>query len=223
MSDDALEVDQGAEVEGADVDTRSKDLLGSLGDLVVEHSASSAELTVRVDAVRWSEIAHSLKELHGFAYFSFLSAVDWLPNPELNGEKTYDRDRKAVDAQETIVDSTVRLAGGQARFGLMARVARVADNFAVTVTADVPDDLRMPSWTGVYRGANWHERETWEMFGIVFDGHPDLRHIYLPSEFEGFPLRKDYPLLARVVRPWPGLVDMEEMPAAEPDEEVTAE
>jgi NADH-quinone oxidoreductase subunit C len=50
------------------------------------------------------------------------------------------------------------------------------------------------------------------MFGIAFDGHPSLRHLYLPSEFEGHPLRKDYPLLARVVKPWPGLVDVEAMP-----------
>jgi NADH-quinone oxidoreductase subunit C len=64
----------------------------------------------------------------------------------------------------------------------------------------------------VYRGADWHERETWEMYGFQFDGHPGLRHIYLPSEFEGYPLRKDYPLLAREVKPWPGLVDVEPMP-----------
>jgi NADH-quinone oxidoreductase subunit C len=71
----------------------------------------------------------------------------------------------------------------------------------------------------VYPGADWHERECWEMFGFAFDGHPSLRHLYLPSEFEGHPLRKDFPLLARVVKPWPGLVDVEPMPgddAAEP-------
>ena len=53
------------------------------------------------------------------------------------------------------------------------------------------------------------------MFGIQFAGHPGLRHIYLPTEFEGFPLRKDFPLLARVVKPWPGIVDVEDIPAAE--------
>ena len=47
----------------------------------------------------------------------------------------------------------------------------------------------------VYAGADWHERECWEMYGIVFDGHPALRHLYLPAEFEGHPLRKDFPLL----------------------------
>ena len=50
-------------------------------------------------------------------------------------------------------------------------------------------------WVPVYPGADWHERECWEMYGIVFDGHPSLRHLYLPSEFEGHPLRKDFPLL----------------------------
>ena len=70
----------------------------------------------------------------------------------------------------------------------------------------------MQSWVPVYPGADWHERECWEMYGFVFDGHPALRHLYLPSEFEGHPLRKDFPLLARVVKPWPGLVDVEPMP-----------
>jgi hypothetical protein len=67
----------------------------------------------------------------------------------------------------------------------------------------------------VYAGANWHERETHEMFGISFAGHPDLRNMYLPMEFEGHPLRKDFPLLSRMVKPWPGIVDVEPMPEEE--------
>src|SRR5262249_1512662 len=63
----------------------------------------------------------------------------------------------------------------------------------------------------------------WEMFGFIFEGHPSLRHLYLPSEFEGHPLRKDYPLLARVVKPWPGLVDVEPMPDEAPTEEAPTE
>ena len=50
------------------------------------------------------------------------------------------------------------------------------------------------------------------MFGITFVGHPNLTHIYLPAEFQGNPLRKDFPLLARRIRPWPGIVDVEPMP-----------
>lgn len=92
---------------------------------------------------------------------------------------------------------------------------------AVILKADLPDENpAVESWIQVYAGADWHEREAWEMFGVMFIGHPDLRHIYLPSEFEGNPMRKDFPLLARRVKPWPGIVDVELMPG---DDDETAE
>ena len=52
----------------------------------------------------------------------------------------------------------------------------------------------VPTLTGIWPGANWHERETFDMFGIKFAGHPDLRRLYMPEEFEYYPLRKDFPL-----------------------------
>jgi NADH:ubiquinone oxidoreductase subunit C len=62
----------------------------------------------------------------------------------------------------------------------------------------------LPTATGVYAGAGWHERETHEMFGIDFPGHPGLAPLLLPDSFEGHPLRKDFVLAARVVKAWPG-------------------
>ncbi len=59
------------------------------------------------------------------------------------------------------------------------------------------NDLRIRSVTELWRGANWLERETYDMFGIHFEGHPDLRRILMPDDFEGYPLRKDYPLRGR--------------------------
>ena len=57
------------------------------------------------------------------------------------------------------------------------------------------DNPVVPTVTSVWPGANWHERETWDMFGIKFAGHPDLRRIYMPEEFEHYPLRTDFPLM----------------------------
>lgn len=62
----------------------------------------------------------------------------------------------------------------------------------------------LPTLTEVWPGANWHERETFEMFGIVFDGHPNLVPLLLPDGFEGNPLRKDFVLASRVAKTWPG-------------------
>lgn len=65
-------------------------------------------------------------------------------------------------------------------------------------------DGRLPTLTDIWPGANWHERETFEMFGVVFDGHPNLVPLLLPDGFEGHPLRKDFVLASRVAKTWPG-------------------
>ncbi|MFE9635169.1 NADH-quinone oxidoreductase subunit C, partial [Streptomyces sp. NPDC006463] len=70
-----------------------------------------------------------------------------------------------------------------------------------TVPHAVPS---LPSAVAVYAGAEWHERETFEMFGVVFTDHPHLVHLLLPEDFEGHPLRKDFVLAARVAKAWPG-------------------
>jgi NADH-quinone oxidoreductase subunit C len=67
-----------------------------------------------------------------------------------------------------------------------------------------------PSISEVWPGANWFERETWELFGIVFDGHPHLVKLVLPEQFDGHPLRKDFVLMTREAKPWPGEVEGEE-------------
>ncbi|MGH2811736.1 MAG: NADH-quinone oxidoreductase subunit C, partial [Actinomycetota bacterium] len=75
------------------------------------------------------------------------------------------------------------------------------------------ENPRMPSITGIFGGANWHEREAAEMFGIKFDGHPNPVKLYLPEDFEGYPLRKSFGLASRTYKEWPGAKDPDEAKA----------
>jgi NADH-quinone oxidoreductase subunit C len=71
----------------------------------------------------------------------------------------------------------------------------ITHNRRVRLEVSVPDaDPHVPSLTGVYPSSNWHERETWDFFGIIFDGHPALTRIEMPDDWRGHPQRKDYPL-----------------------------
>jgi len=76
---------------------------------------------------------------------------------------------------------------------VLCRVENLVTGVAVVMrTRLAPGETRCPSLTGVWRGADWMERECYDMFGVVFDGHPDLRRILLADDWEGHPLRKDY-------------------------------
>jgi NADH-quinone oxidoreductase subunit C len=90
-------------------------------------------------------------------------------------------------------------------FSIVAHLYSLTERHHLLVRTRVPRvDPRLPTATEVFRGAGWHERETHEMFGVLFDGHPDLKPLLLPDGFEGHPLRKEFVLAARVAKPWPG-------------------
>ena len=89
-------------------------------------------------------------------------------------------------------------------------------NTVVVHTRLPAENPAMGSLTGIYGGANWHERECAEMFGITFDGHPNLVKLYLPEDFEGYPLRRSFRLASRRYKSWPGAKDEEEAAAGGP-------
>lgn len=81
------------------------------------------------------------------------------------------------------------------RFAVVYHLYSIKHRHAIRLKAEVPgDNPAIDSVVSVWAGVNWHEREAYDMYGIVFNGHPDLRRILLPEDWEGYPLRKDYPL-----------------------------
>jgi NADH-quinone oxidoreductase subunit C len=81
------------------------------------------------------------------------------------------------------------------RFGVIYHLLSLPNNTRIRVKVYVTrEDAVLPSVTDVYISANWYERECYDMFGIRFEGHPDLRRILMPADWEGHPLRRDYPL-----------------------------
>ena len=81
------------------------------------------------------------------------------------------------------------------RFEVVYHLYSIKHRRMIRLKAEVgEEDLTIDSVTSVWIGANWHERETFDLYGINFSGHPDLRRILMPEDWEGHPLRKDYPL-----------------------------
>jgi len=210
------------------------ELTEHLGDALLDSLIQPRrQLIVRVETAAWRKTFQFLRDGLGFHFFDFLSAIDWMPSPygryedatvDVAGGVTAVPD----EALQAPVDGwATGLTGGETRFQVFARVLRIADgDLGVVVKADVPasdGDTSRPgsveSIAPLYAGADWHEREIHEMYGIGFEGHRYLENLYLPTDFEGHPLRKDYPLLARVVKPWPGIVDVEPMPGGDDEGE----
>jgi NADH-quinone oxidoreductase subunit C len=121
---------------------------------------------VVVAAEKLYDVLSALKEEHGFDMLVDITCVDYLNYP-----------------------------GARDRFGLVYLLAGTETNRRLTVRTFVNEPRpTVRSVVSLWEGANWMEREVWDMFGIRFEGHPDLRRILMPEEFTEFPLRKDYPL-----------------------------
>jgi NADH:ubiquinone oxidoreductase subunit C len=171
--------------------------LQDFADRVAEAVGGVAELQfdtakVKVTADSWVDSHRTARDELDLIFFSWLSAIDWSNQVEVG-------DPPSEEVEE--------------RIELLSALSDVTEGNLVIMSTDLPvDSPKIPTLVDVYAGANWHEREACEMFGIDFEGHPNLQHLYLPESFVGHPLRKSYPLLSREVKPWPGKVDVEAMP-----------
>jgi NADH-quinone oxidoreductase subunit C len=152
---------------------------------------------VYVSRDKWVGAATVARDEAKLGFFSWLSAVDWSKEVAV-GEPADD-----VDNLEE-------------RYEILCRLSSPDDDSAVILGTEVDkDDAWVDTLIPVFPGAAWHERECAEMFGVDFRGHPNLIKLYLPQDFEGHPLRKSFALGAREVKPWPGHVDVEDLPSTE--------
>ena len=122
-----------------------------------------------------------------------------VPAEQIYAALEFLKDERGFDL---LVDITcvdyLRYRGATDRFGLVYVLTNTVSNERLTVRTFLNEpDLVVPSATPLWEGANWMEREVWDMFGIRFEGHPDPRRLLMYEEFVGHPLRKDYPINRR--------------------------
>lgn len=142
-----------------------KALAKALGDRVVEKGTFRGDEWIVVNPKDWHAAATVAKNDLGLNFFRDLTAVDY---PEREPEAP--------------------------RFEVVLRVMSLESKGSIMLKAPLEDGAEIASLWDVWAGANWAEREVYDMFGIKFTGHPDMRRILMYDEFEGYPLRKDYPI-----------------------------
>lgn len=189
------------ESEGAETveDLSLEDLASAVAKAIGgEANVAFGTAKVKVGAPDWISALTRARDNFGMVFFSWLSAIDWSNQVEVGDPLT-----------ETVEE----------RYEMLAAVGDLSVGRLLIFSTDLEKDKpSIGSLVEVFPGANWHEREAHEMFGIDFVGHPHLVKLYLPDGFEGHPLRKSFPLLTREVKPWPGKVDVEGMPGQADDE-----
>ncbi|MFP7721268.1 NADH-quinone oxidoreductase subunit C [Lysobacter sp. A3-1-A15] len=165
------------------------------------------EVTLDVDAAGWLAAAQALRDEFGFDQLVDVSGVDYLTygSDEWDTEVSSEGFSRGVEGKGAGRFAWGELPNGAAavparRFAAVAHLLSVQHNLRVRLRTFAPDDDLpvVASLTSVWPGSNWFEREAFDLFGIVFEGHPDLRRILTDYGFVGHPFRKDFPLIGNV-------------------------
>lgn len=143
------------------------------------------------------EIFEYLKTQFGEDHFTFEEEAKVEPWIEVASEKIYEVCKLLRDDEELDVNYMMCLSGvhyaKEEMLGVTYHLNSTTKGHKITLKVKVAqDDPKVPSVESVWKTANWHEREAYDMFGIIFENHPDLSRILCPDDWEGYPLRKDY-------------------------------
>lgn len=191
MTADETTRDDGAR-SGDEPDGQGEDRLGRISARVrdrfegVRAQREHGELTLFADADR-------LVELLAFCRDDDVVAADMLADL---GAVHWPAGEQVVERQPSTTGwpaYRISRERGVIEIGYVLRSVRRSHWFRVSVSTD-DEEPRLPSVTGIYPTANFYEREVYDLFGVVFEGHPNLARILMPDDWEGHPLRKDYPL-----------------------------
>jgi NADH-quinone oxidoreductase subunit C len=160
---------------------------------IVSNGSPSPQHSLLVDsahlleAARWLAMDQALR----LDYLSNLTAIDWLDATL----KEITRTREIIDGQERLIErthETIRPGYFEVVYHLYSVELKHGPLVIRTRTADRSNNTRIPSVTAIWRGAEFQEREAYDLFGILFEGHPDLRRILMWEGFQDYPMRKDY-------------------------------
>ena len=173
-------------------------VLERLGDRVLEHHSVRGDDRIHVARERILETARILRDDPELSFDLLLdvTAVDYLGQPDDFATKpqAWDGNRAVMRRRpQSRHELALPPRGSHPRFAVVYHLTSTRLAHRLRIKCRVPeDDPKIASLTPLWPGANWLERETWDLYGVVFEGHPDLRRIYLYEEFVGHPLRKDY-------------------------------
>jgi NADH-quinone oxidoreductase subunit C len=179
-----------------------------LADKIVGVHEWRGETLVDVSPENWLGVARELRDAEEF-HFELLidvSGVDFLSYGQTEWDTSdvtstgFSRGVEGEGAGRFDWADRPRTAVGNKRFAAVVQLLSVQNNARVRLRCHAQDDALpvVPSLTGLWPGANWFEREAFDLFGIIFEGHPDLRRILTDYGFVGHPFRKDFPLIGNV-------------------------
>ena len=144
------------------------------------------------------DIADLIKSLLNFCEYEIINEKDeislFIKKEDLISTLMFLRDNPSLSMESLIDITAIDYPGSEKRFLLVYNLLSVSKNFRIKVKTKTNEDNPVASVYEVYPCANWYEREVWDLFGIRFSGHPDLRRILTDYDFDGHPLRKDFPL-----------------------------
>jgi NADH-quinone oxidoreductase subunit C len=168
---------------------------------VIETKEAFGETTLVVDPARLLDACRHLRDEEGFNFLSDVAPVDYLGWGE-QGVAGYVGTASGRDLNDPGSQGLARVPTPKPkRFAVSYQLLRVSDNPArVRVQVWLDDGEPIASVIRIWPAADWFEREAYDMMGITFEGHPNLVRILMPDDWEGYPLRKDYPLGGEPVR-----------------------